>query len=199
VRLVGRLLLALVLATVVVLGVTAARVWNAGNDTTEGARDADAIIVLGAAQYNGRPQDLLTARLEHARQLFDDGVAPRVLTLGGKRPGDRFTEADAGQQYLVGQGVPADRVLGVGEGNDTIGSIKAAAALMKDRGWASAVVVTDPWHELRSTSMLRDQGVVALGSPTRTGPSVADNGVKVRYVVRETFAYLAYELGRLRL
>jgi len=199
VRLVGRLLLALVLATVVVLGVTAARVWNAGNDTTEGARDADAIIVLGAAQYNGRPQDLLTARLEHARQLFDDGVAPRVLTLGGKRPGDRFTEADAGQQYLVGQGVPADRVLGVGEGNDTIGSIKAAAALMKDRGWASAVVVTDPWHELRSTSMLRDQGVVALGSPTRTGPSVADSGVKARYVVRETFAYLAYELGRLRL
>lgn len=194
-RLVGRLFLAVVLAVVILVGVTAARVWLAGS--RDAARSADAIIVLGAAQYDGTPQDYLVARLAHARQLYDDGVAPRILTLGGKLPGDRFTEADAGQRYLVEKGVPADRVLRIGEGNDTLASMQAAAAVMKDRGWDSAVVVTDPWHELRSTSMLSDQGITALGSPTTTGPSVQDNQTKARYVARETAAYLAYELGRL--
>lgn len=195
-RLLARFVLAIVLAVVVLLGVTAGRVWHAGN--TDKARTADAIIVLGAAQYDGRPQDYLAARLTHASALYDDGVASRILTTGGKRPGDRFTEADAGQRYLVGEGVPADRILRVGEGSDTLGSIKAAAAVMDERGWDSAVVVTDPWHELRSTSMLADQGITALGSPTTTGPSVADTRTKVRYVARETIAYLVYELGRLR-
>ena len=198
-RLVRRLLLVLVLAVLVLLGVTAARVWRAGHTDAAGAKgSADAILVLGAAQYDGRPQDYLAARLAHANDLYDRRVAPRVLTLGGKRPGDRFTEADAGQTYLVQQGVPADAVLRVGEGNDTLQSVRAAAAVMKQRGWSTAVVVTDPWHELRSTTMLADQGITALGSPTTAGPSVHGAGASARYVARETIAYLVYELGRLR-
>ncbi len=198
-RLVRRLVLVLVVAVLIVLGVTAARVWRAGHtDQAGGKGSADAILVLGAAQYDGRPQDYLAARLSHANDLYDRGVAPRVLTLGGKRPGDRFTEADAGQSYLVQQGVPSDAVLRVGEGNDTLQSVRAAAAVMKQRGWSSAVVVTDPWHELRSTSMLADTGIAALGSPTTTGPSVGGGVAEAKYVARETVAYLVYELGRLR-
>ena len=185
----------LVLA-LVVLGGTAARVVLAGRgDEVAKAPTADAIVVLGAAQFDGRPQEYLVARLEHARSLYRAEAATRILTLGGKQPGDRFTEADAGQSWLVQRGVPERRILRVGQGNDTLQSIEAAAELMRARGWDSALVVTDPWHELRSTAMLRDQGVTAHASPTSTGPSVGGVGVTVRYVTRETLAYLAY-VGR---
>jgi len=195
VRLVVRLLLLVAVAVVVLVGVTAVRVWQAGN--TDQARKADALVVLGAAQFDGVPQDVLQARLEHAQELYAAGQAPRILTVGGKQRGDRFTEADAGQNYLVKHQVPAASILPVGVGSDTLDSMKAVAAVMNERGWDSAVVVTDPWHELRATSMLADQGITVYGSPTTTGPSVQGNGVKVRYVVRESVAYLAYELGRL--
>lgn len=192
-RLLVRLLLLVAALAVVVVGVTAVRVWQAGN--TDTARKADALVVLGAAQYDGRPQDFLQARLEHAQELYEAGQAPRILTVGGKQPGDRFTEAEAAQHYLVEHQVPESDVLTVGVGRDTLGSMKAVAAAMKERGWRSAIVVTDPWHVLRATSMLADQGVTVYGSPTTTGPSVQGDGVKARYVVRETFGYLAYELG----
>jgi uncharacterized SAM-binding protein YcdF (DUF218 family) len=193
-----RILVVLLAVGLLVLGGTAARVVLAarGNDATAAQRKgADAIVVLGAAQFDGRPQEYLVARLEHARTLYRAGTATRILTLGGKQPGDRFTEADAGQSWLVQHGVPSQRILRVGQGNDTLQSVEAAAKLMRDRGWDSALVVTDPWHELRSTAMLRDQGVTAYASPTSTGPSVGSAGVRVRYVTRETLAYLAY-VGR---
>ena len=188
----------LLVVALLALGGTAARVVLAarGDDGTAAqGPSADAIVVLGAAQFDGRPQEYLVARLEHARALYRAGTATRILTLGGKQPGDRFTEADAGQSWLVQHGVPSQRILRVGEGNDTLQSVEAAAKLMRDRGWDSALVVTDPWHELRSTAMLRDQGVTAYASPTSTGPSVGGAGVTVRYVSRETLAYLAY-VGR---
>jgi uncharacterized SAM-binding protein YcdF (DUF218 family) len=192
-----RVLGLLVLAVLVVLGVTAARVVHAGRSDQAGSgRTADAIVVLGAAQFDGRPQEYLIARLDHARDLYREGTATRILTLGGKQPGDRFTEADAGQRYLVAHDVPERRVLRVGEGNDTLQSVQAAARLMRERSWSSAVVVTDPWHELRSTTMLRDQGLVAYGSPTTDGPSVGGAGVMARYVGRETLAYLSYVVHR---
>ena len=193
-----RRVLALVLVgLLLVLGVTAARVVHAGrSDQARAGRTVDAIVVLGAAQFDGRPQDYLVARLDHARALYRAGTATRILTLGGKQPGDRFTEADAGQKYLVAHDVPERRVLRVGEGNDTLQSVQAAARLMRDRKWTSAVVVTDPWHELRSTTMLRDQGLDAYGSPTTDGPSVGGAGVTARYVARETLAYLSYLVRR---
>ncbi|KQX70020.1 hypothetical protein ASD06_00240 [Angustibacter sp. Root456] len=188
------LLVGVLLLAVVVLAVTAVRVVRQGR--SDDARQADAIVVLGAAQFDGRPQEYLVARLQHAQDLYESGTAPRIVTLGGKQPGDRFTEGQAGRAWLVDHGVPASDVVAVGEGNDTLESIQAAAELFDRKGWHDAVVVTDPWHELRSTTMLRDAGVTAYGSPTSTGPSVAGLGVKVRYVGRETVAYLAYELSR---
>jgi len=193
-RLLVRLVTAVVALALVAGVVTAFRVVQAGR--TDDARTADVLVVPGAAQFDGRPQDYLAARLQHALDLFESGTAPRILTLGGKRPGDRFTEADAGRTWLVDHGVAGGRVTAVGEGGDTLTSVRAAAAVMKKHGWTSAVVVTDPWHELRSTTMLRDQGVTALGSPTPSGPSHGDAWVVSRYVVRETAAYLAYVTRR---
>jgi uncharacterized SAM-binding protein YcdF (DUF218 family) len=193
-RLLVRLVAAALVLAVLAGVVTAFRVVQAGR--TDDARTADVLVVPGAAQFDGRPQDYLVARLQHARRLVDQGTAPRVLTLGGKKPGDRFTEAQAGKAWLVDHGVPASSVVAVPEGPDTLGSVQAAAAVMKKHGWTSAVVVTDPWHELRSTTMLRDQGLTAYGSPTPTGPSHGGAWVVSRYVARETVAYLSYVTGR---
>jgi uncharacterized SAM-binding protein YcdF (DUF218 family) len=193
-RLLVRLVAAALVLAVLAGVVTAFRVVQAGR--TDDARTADVLVVPGAAQFDGRPQDYLVARLQHARRLVDQGTAPRVLTLGGKKPGDRFTEAQAGKAWLVDHGVPATSIVAVPEGTDTLGSVQAAAAVMKKHGWTSAVVVTDPWHELRSTTMLRDQGLTAYGSPTPTGPSHGGAWVVSRYVARETVAYLSYVTGR---
>jgi uncharacterized SAM-binding protein YcdF (DUF218 family) len=194
-RLAVRLLVVVVLLAALAAGVTAVRIVQAGR--SDDARTADALVVLGAAQFDGRPQDYLVARLQHARQLYESGTAPRIITLGGKQLGDRFTEAAAGKTWLVDHGVPADSVIAVGEGNDTLESVRAGAEVMSEHGWTSAVVVTDPWHELRSTTMLKNEGIRVYGSPTPTGPSHGGAWVVTRYVARETVAYLAYETRRL--
>ncbi|MCW2776313.1 MAG: hypothetical protein JWN17_38 [Frankiales bacterium] len=187
---VRRVLAALVLAVLLVVGGTAGAIWwtARGDDRSH----SDAIVVLGASQFDGRPSSVLEARLEHARTLFRDGVAPRVLTVGGGRPGDRFTEAAAGERYLRSRGVDASRLLAIGEGSDTLQSLKALDRVMRDRGWRSVTLVTDPWHSLRTRTMARDLGLTAGTSPTRSGPSVRTRGTEARYIARETAAYLYY-------
>lgn len=188
-----RVVALLLLAGVVVVGGTATRVWWVARQD-ERPR-SDVIVVLGASQFDGRPSSVFEARLEHARALYDAGVAPRVVTVGGSAPGDRFTEAAAGRTYLLAHGVP--EVVAVGEGRDTLQSLRALSRTMTDRGWHSAVLVTDPWHALRSRRMATDLGLAAVSSPTRQGPSVRSRGTEVRYIARETAAYLYYRvLGR---
>ncbi|MGK5551507.1 YdcF family protein [Actinomadura kijaniata] len=156
---------------------------------------SDAIIVLGAAQYDGRPSPTLQWRLQHALDLYRRGVAPRIVTVGGKAPGDRFTEADAGRRWLINRGgMPADRVVAVPEGRDTLQSFQAAGRLYQRSGWNSAVLVTDPWHGLRSKRMAEDNGIRAASSPTRSGPSVQTRDTQFSYIVRETGGYLSYVL-----
>ncbi len=187
-----RLVALAVLAVLLVVGGTATTVWWVARQ--DDRPRSDVIIVLGAAQFDGRPSSVFKARLQHARELYEDGVAPRVLTVGGGAPGDRTTEAEAGAAFLKERDV---QVVAVPEGRNTLQSLEAAQRLMKDRGWETAVVVTDPWHSLRSRTMARDQGIDAQTSPTRAGPSVRTRGTQVRYIARETLAYLYYQaLGR---
>jgi uncharacterized SAM-binding protein YcdF (DUF218 family) len=193
-RLIGRRIGLVVLLAVAAAVVTAVRVVIAANDDER--RASEAIVVLGASQYDGEPQEYLTARLDHSADLFTDGLATRVLTTGGNQPGDNFTEAEAGSAYLQTLGVPADAIVPVGVGNDTLESMVAVAEVMDEQGWTSAVVVTDPWHSLRATSMLDDQGVDAVGSPTRTGPSNDGLWSATKYTARETAAYLLYVYQR---
>ena len=181
----------LVLALVVVIG-TAGRVWWFARQ--DDRRTSDAIVVLGAAQFDGRPSSVFTARLVHARDLWRDDVAPRIITVGGNREGDRFTEASAGKKWLVEHGVPAGRVVTVGTGSDTLESVDAVETRMQARGWSTAVVVTDPWHALRTRSMATDQGIDAVMSPTRQGPAVRQRSTQLRYIARETGAYLFYKV-----
>lgn len=188
-KLVLRLVTLLVLAVLLVLGGTAASVWWVARK--DDRPRSDAIVVLGASQYDGRPSEVFADRLLHAKALYDAHVAPRVVTVGGGAPGDRFTEAQSGARYLSERGVTA---VPVGVGRDTLQSLKAVAELFKARHWHTAVLVTDPWHELRSRRMATDLGIRAVTSPVRGGPANRSRGVELRYIGRETLAYLYYRL-----
>jgi uncharacterized SAM-binding protein YcdF (DUF218 family) len=184
-----RLVAAVLLTVVLVVGVTAFRVWWVARQDAHPR--SDAIVVLGASQFDGKPSTVFRARLQHAKALYDAGVAPRVVTVGGGAPGDRFTEADAGAAFLRQRGVD---VVALGTGRNTLQSLQALRTEFRSRGWKSAVLVTDPWHELRARRMASDLGISAATSPTRTGPAVRDRATEFRYVWRETAAYLYYRL-----
>ena len=174
--------------------------WITVNIVTTGSdadtRPAQALIVLGATQYDGRPQDYFKARLDHAADLFTHNVAPLVVTVGGRAPGDRFSEAEAGRDYLVKQGVPVAALLAVSEGRDTWGSLVAADKVLRARGITRVLVVSDPWHMFRSESMGRSLGWDTTGNAVTTGPSV-DAANKWPYVVRELGAYLSWRYVQL--
>ena len=192
VRIAVKTVAAVALLVVLVLVATAGRVWwVARQDDT---RTSDVIVVLGAAQFDGRPSSVFTARLVHARDLWQGDVAPRIITVGGNREGDRFTEASAGKKWLTEHGVRAGKVVAVGTGNDTLQSLDAVQKTMQRRGWSTAVVVTDPWHALRTRAMASDQGIDAVMSPTRQGPAVRQRSTEIRYIARETLAYLYYKV-----
>jgi uncharacterized SAM-binding protein YcdF (DUF218 family) len=189
-RTVALALLAALVLTFVSVGTVPLRVWwTARQDQRP---HSDVLLVLGASQYNGTPSPVLQARLAHALVLWKDGVAPRILTVGGKRPGDRFTEAESGRAWLTARGVPATAVVAVQAGSDTWNSLKSVAAEMDSHGWGSAVIVTDPWHSFRSREMARHLGIHAATSPVRSGPVVQQRHTEVRYVVRESGAYLSW-------
>lgn len=191
VRLAVKILAAVVGLALILVLVTATRVWWFARQ--DDRRVSDAIVVLGAAQFDGRPSSVFTARLVHARDLWKDDVAPRIITVGGNRAGDRFTEATAGRRWLTQHGVPAGRIVAVGTGIDTLTSVEAVDAAMQQRGWSTAVVVTDPWHALRTRTMASDQGIDVAMSPTRQGPAVRQRSTEFRYIARETLAYLYYK------
>lgn len=186
----SRVFAAAVLALLLVVTSTALAIWwNARQDSQP---TSDAIVVLGSAQYNGVPSSIFEARLEHALTLYDDGVAPVIVTVGGRATGDEFTEAEAGRDYLASAGVPGDALLAVPEGVDTLQSMRAVSTAFDERGWSSAVLVTDPWHAMRAERMAQDAGIVAQSSPTRQGPAVQTRATQFRYILRETAAYLLY-------
>jgi uncharacterized SAM-binding protein YcdF (DUF218 family) len=187
----GRLVAGLVLAVVLVVAGTAARIWWVARADSQPR--SDAIVVLGASQFDGRPSTVFRARLLHAKVLYDRGIAPRVVTVGGSAPGDRFTEAAAGARFLSDRGV---HTVAVGSGSNTLESLQALDSEFLRRGWRTAVLVTDPWHSLRSRRMAQDLGIDAVTSPARTGPAVRDRATEVRYVARETAAYLYYRIFR---
>nr|WP_221203405.1 YdcF family protein [Modestobacter versicolor] len=165
--------------------------WTARQDARPGS---DAIVVLGSAQYNGVPSSIFEARLEHALELYSDGVAPVVVTVGGRAAGDEFSEAQAGREYLADAGMDDDALLAVEEGVDTLESMRAVAAEFDGRGWSTAVLVTDPWHAMRAERMAEDAGMEASSSPTRQGPAVQTRATQFRYILRETAAYLLYRV-----
>lgn len=179
-----------VVAVLVVVGTVVRIEVLAGRDQRG---PAAAIVVLGAAQYNGEPSPVFAARLDHAALLYRQGVAAHVVTVGGGQQGDATTEGAAGREYLVAAGLPPDDVVAVGSGEDTLLSLRDAAPALRERGWTSVVLVTDPWHAARAALMAADLGMTVQVSSVRDGPSVAQ-GVQARYVLRETLGVLFYRL-----
>jgi len=187
---VSRTVGALVLAAGLVVVSTATAIWWTARQDSQPT--SDAIVVLGTAQYNGVPSSIFEARLEHALALWEQGVAPVVVTVGGRAEGDVFSEAEAGRDYLAAAGIPDDGLLAVPEGVDTLESMREVATAFDERGWSTAVLVTDPWHAMRAERMAEDSGMEASSSPTRQGPAVQTRAVQFRYILRETAAYLLY-------
>lgn len=179
------------------LGYMAVRI-SAQGDRDE-RRPADAIVVLGAAQFNGTPGGVFEARLRHAVDLYDEGVARYLIVTGGKLPGDRTTEAAAARAWAIEHGVPDEAILDEDKGRNTLASIEAVARVMRDNGLTSAVFVSDQTHMLRVLRMAADQGIVAWGSPTRTSPSDTDEGRRRKAMVHEIAGLVAYYLGAGRL
>jgi vancomycin permeability regulator SanA len=182
------------LVVVVVVGANALTVWRAAHH--DGASDvdhADAIVVLGAAQYDGTPSPVFQGRLDHAALLYGQDRAERVIVLGSNQPGDRTTEAEAGRDYLIDQGVPADAVIAIPVGHTSFESLQAAADAMHDDGLTSAFLVSDPWHNARIERMASDLGIRGYASATWTSAAKTEE-TRIPGYVRETFAYMYYRL-----
>jgi uncharacterized SAM-binding protein YcdF (DUF218 family) len=172
--------LALVLLAAVYYVANLWLVHRTGN--SDQARPVDAIVVMGAAQYDGTPSPQLAARLDHVVELWDQGLAPTIVTTGSKRPGDRFTEAEASAKYLVDRGVPAEAIQQVG-GATSYDSLRMARDLLWSQDAQSVLLVSDPFHSLRIRLVAQELGLTAYVSPTRSSP--VQGGSRLWHEVKE--------------
>jgi uncharacterized SAM-binding protein YcdF (DUF218 family) len=163
-KIVRRSLLAMFLLVAGYYAITLLQVYQTGR--SDQARPVDAIVVLGAAQYDGTPSPQLAARLDHVVTLYNEGVAPLVVVTGGKQPSDRFTEAESSARYLAERGIPSEAIAMESAGRSTYQSLANTAELLAQRGLERVVVVTDPYHALRSRLIAEDVGLTAYVSPT---------------------------------
>jgi len=193
-KIIRRVIAAILLVVIAVPLYAVALTWHAANNPV--TRNGDVIVVLGAAQLDGRPGEVLQARLDEAKRIYDLGLAPRIITVGAGAPGDRTTEAASGKYWLTTNGVKSKNVTALEVGRDTWVSTENYVKFMKLKKMKDVIIVTDPFHCRRAMTMANDLGVVATCSPVQTGPNSLDNSGK-RYLIRETGAYLSYvSLGR---
>src|SRR6476469_4211291 len=161
------------------------------------AQPASAIVVLGAAQYVGRPSPVLRARLDHAIDLWRRKLAPLMIVTGGTGTGDTTSEAAVSQRYAIQHGVPASSILLETEGRTTSQSMEGVAALMGPRGRNDVLLVSDPFHMLRLTILARRHGLIPFSSPTPTSPIAANRAERWKYALSESLtAPAAFILAR---
>ena len=178
------------LAVVVAAGAATFQILRQGGSDEQ--RAADAIVVLGAAQYDGQPSPVFEARLEHAVALWHQGLASAFVVTGGKLPGDRTTEAAVAREYAIANGVPAEAIFGEDRAHNTLSSLSAVAAELRARDMKSAIFVSDPTHMLRVLRIADDLGIEAYGSPTPTSPIQADPLRRVQAIAHELGALAVY-------
>lgn len=195
-----RAVILLILAVMTYLIVTGVQVWLTSRESAP--RPASAIVVMGAAQYDGVPSPDLRARLDEALILYRRGLAPLVVVTGYKEKGDQFTEAQAGARYLESQGVPSSAIARVA-GSDSYENLADADVVLKDRGDRTVLIATDPFHEDRSMAIASGLGLIPFPTPTHTSPISGFSTVP--YFVKEAIAVgigrvIGYsELNHLRL
>jgi uncharacterized SAM-binding protein YcdF (DUF218 family) len=197
IRAMRRILLALLVLLLAYFAITTALVarWMGKDERPR----VDAIVVLGAAQYDGRPSAIYQARLQHALDLYNSGVAPLLVFTGGNEPGDRFTEGGSGARWATEHGVPASAVLTEEKSRTTYGNLAGAKRMLEVRGGVGrrprVVVVSDPFHMFRAVRQAGDLGLDAFPSPTRTSPLSASKVRLSESVLREDLAIGGYLLS----
>jgi uncharacterized SAM-binding protein YcdF (DUF218 family) len=171
------------LTVILLLGsLIAAIYWQARTDQT---RPVEAIVVLGAAQYDGRPTPVLQARLDKVVAVYTSGVATWIVVTGGRQEGDRFTEAESSRNYLVAHGVPERAILLENEGRSSWESMQGAGRILAARGVKRILLVSDGFHLFRLKLMARHLGFTAFGAPATGSPIHRDSSLELDYVVRE--------------
>ena len=194
-----RRLIVIAVALLVLLGLVCALIVGQGRrDEAQqvGAGQVGAALVLGAAQWNGDPSPVLRARLDHALELYRRGQVRQIILTGGVGSGDTTSEAAAGKQYLIDRGMTADALLLEEQGTTTWESLRNAVPLARTNRIGAVLLVSDPFHMLRSIKMARDLGLIAYGSPTRSSPISAGSAEETRYILREAWAYMVYLFAR---
>ncbi|HYP08829.1 MAG TPA: YdcF family protein [Bryobacteraceae bacterium] len=157
------------------------------------ARTADVIVVLGAAEYRGKPSPVLRARLDHALGLYQRKLAPRIITTGGAGGDPVFTEGEVGRGYLVKRGVPSEAIILEAEGESTVHSTAAVAEIMRRMNLKSCIVVSDAYHIFRVKKMLEFRGLDVYGSPR---PSEQTGSSREKWLfVRQAIGYMLWQLG----
>ena len=189
-RIFRRLFTFLLLLAIVVPGYFMYSIWSEGHNAKP--VKSDAIVILGAAQYNGVPSDILQARIDKAAKVFHQGLAPKIITVGGNAKGDNFTEAGASKVTLIQDRVAKSVLASIPVGRDTLSSTVAYVNYLRAHKYSSIIIVTDPYHCYRAEAEAKDLGISASCAPTTTGPASVKNA-GWRYILRETGAFLAYK------
>ena len=193
-KFIRRIIAAILLIVISVPLYSLAITWQAANYPL--TRNGDVIVILGAAQLDGRPGEVLEARLTEAKRIYELGLASKIITVGAGAPGDRTTEAAAGKFWLMSNGIKSINITSLEVGRDTWVSTENYVKFMQIKDMKDVIIVTDPFHCRRSMTMANDLGVVSSCSPVKSGPNSLENS-GIRYLIREAGAYLAYvSLGR---
>ena len=175
------------------LTVTGVRIAQEGSQQELHA--ADAIVVFGAAEYAGHPSPVLRARLDHAFDLFRQGIAPVVITTGGAASDPSFSEGGVGRDYLQRRGIPERNLIAETQGSDTAQSAVRVAVIMRANGLHSCVAVSDAYHVFRIKRLLEHQGIGPVYGAPRPGSRPHSAGQRVYAVLREACSYLLWKMG----
>ncbi len=189
-RILWRALIVPVVAVAIYLGVTATQIARQG--LVDEARPADVIVIMGAAEYRGRPSPVLKARIDHALELWKRKLAPRILTTGGSGGDPVYTEGEVARKYLVRQGVPSEMILVESEGASTWQSTAIAAEMMRRMDLKSCIVVSDAYHIFRVKKMLEFRGLDVYGSPR---PDELKGWREKRLYLRQAVGYALWQIG----
>jgi len=193
-KILRRIITAIFLLIIIVPLYVASQIWWTAHHPA--LKSSAVIVVLGAAQNNGKPTPILLERIRQARLAYETGLAPLIITVGGGQKGDLSTEAMASRNSLLTEGVSRSHIVTLPVGKDTLTSTIAYVSYMKLHHLTSAILATDPYHCYRAIAEAKDLGISATCAQSRSGPGSL-NATGLRYIFRETSAYLAYEtVGR---